>query len=306
MTCPNKPVKILSKNWERIESYPIIITNHETLKFIFPESLKSLLPHIHEGIPMDKHIEELIRIPESATGDFLDTYRAKFLPQEYDYKNQSLLRKYSNEVVKGLDANRLINGKENVADKYLFDFLEKHNINWDCFEYCYLTVRYFQFLLPQMPMVSRDKKQNISDLQSNSNDGEINFDGFFIDPHYFNKEKKSLGRTLSRFSFLPEINSHINLVRDMIQKSGEAQKLNNLILENDLNQQKRWINSKARKSLRQCIFCYRFFEGIGRVPRTCHSNKCKRADKAWKTLLERKGRSPKDFHFFNREDDENP
>jgi hypothetical protein len=103
-----KPVQILPKNWARIN--PTIGRGELIPKF--------LVPHLHQGIPMNKHLEELIHIPESNTNDFLYNYRARFLPQQYDYQSQNLLRKYSNEIVKGLNTRR-VNGKNSrPLDRY--------------------------------------------------------------------------------------------------------------------------------------------------------------------------------------------
>jgi hypothetical protein len=288
----NKPVKILPKNWARI---PPAISQGE----LIPEFL---CPHIHQGIPMDKHLEELIRIPEGNTNDYLHNYRARFLPQKYNYQNQNLLRRYSNEIVEGLRTRRVNGEHHRPLDQYLSDFCNRHDHGYCYFEYCRLTMDYFLFLLPQMPLFSRGKVSFLADMKSIP-DGERISENTLINGKNHQKYRNqmdSMGRVLGRFSFLPEMQKEIEMVTLMIEQAGESQKLKDLCIDNDLAHCRRLKPRKARKSLMQCIFCYRFFEGVGRVPRTCSSNECQKADKAWTKLLESKGLSPHDFYFFNR------
>jgi hypothetical protein len=281
---PIEPVKILLKNWKRMN--PRIIQGS-----LFPSVLA---PYIWEGIPMDKHLVELISIPEIDTNDFLHVYRAKFLPQKYDYQSQELLRKYSNEIIDELNKNRVHGKNPSPVDEYLLDFCNRHVHCYNYLEYCQLTIRYFGFLLPQLPLISEEKKHFLADLQSTLDDNAL-----FSDSKYY-KRAGSSRRVFRRFSFLEEMFYEISLVEVMIEQAGEAQKFRDLVLGLDSDHQVRWRGRKARKSLRQCVFCYRFFEGVGRVPRTCSNTECQQSDRAWKSLLDSKGFSPEDFGFFNR------
>jgi hypothetical protein len=283
----NEPVKILVKQWARIKAEPIVIGSLNSLEFAVPEFLT---PHLGQGIPMDEHLKELIRIPESDTGNFLHTYRAKFLPQEYDAKSQKLLRTYSNKIVQGLEQGRVGKTACDPVDKYLCDFCNREGISYEYLEYCTLTMKYFIFLLPQIPLISKEKKSFVSDLECVYKGDTSGLDTIFSDSIYHS----------NRFSFLPELHSHMNFVKNMINEAGESQAFYRLVAETDLAHQKRWATQKSKQSLRQCIFCYRFFEGVGRVPRTCTSDKCMKADKAWRTFIDARGCSPEDFGFFNR------
>lgn len=237
---------------------------------------------------MDKHIEELIRIPEGETNDFLHTYRARFLPQKYDYKNQDLLRKYSNKIVAGLNKARASGESPSAVNKYLLEFHNERSWDYQYFEYCWLMLKYFEHLLPQLPLISRSEKDFLADLRSSN-----------ISEEYKTKRIHTLSRVFNRFSFSHSFSEEVTLLRAAIEEIGKTAEFEKLVIEDGIQRQIYLGRNKVPKSLRQCIFCYRFFEGVGRVPRTCPDNLlCKKADKAWRTFLHSKGKAPEDFGFF--------
>ncbi len=118
----HKPVKILLKGWDRIE-FP---------KRIFADG-SSFTP----VIPNDTLLSELIRIPPPGGFDprGLDTYRADFLPQIYDYENQKLLRDYSSNLIWSLKRNCLGGENQSELDKFLRVFCINHGIQYEYHEF---------------------------------------------------------------------------------------------------------------------------------------------------------------------------
>jgi hypothetical protein len=108
----------------------------------------------------------LIRIPQSSDFDpfELQKYRNKFIPQEYEYKNQTELRKYSNNLIEGLHESYSLHKNQCEVDKFLRSFCTRHNVNYENHRYDLLLKAYCMSILP-FRRPSRDDKRQIEGVR---------------------------------------------------------------------------------------------------------------------------------------------
>lgn len=127
-------IKIL-KNWEQIK---------------FSERYFDNGTSISRSIPDDTLLDELIRIPQSSDVDRfgLQSYRNNFLPQEYDYKNQKLLRDWSDSLVEALLERYSVHENQCEVDKFMRSFCTRRNINYENYQYYWLLREYCMNILP--------------------------------------------------------------------------------------------------------------------------------------------------------------
>jgi hypothetical protein len=128
------PVKIISEGWKRIE---------------FPRRVFNDGSSFTPVIPSDTLLGELIRIPQSLWYDPLEfqRYLNQSLPQKYDYKNQKLLRDYSNKLIDELNKDRIGSPQQSETNEFLQDFCNEYSISYEHYEYCSLLTSYCRNIL---------------------------------------------------------------------------------------------------------------------------------------------------------------
>jgi hypothetical protein len=300
-----EPVKILSKGWERIE-FPALFRESPPLWGDTPG-----IP-IMAKIPSDTLLDELIRIPQptESTPFQLGKYQEIFLSQTYDYENQKLLRDYSNNLIYQLNLNRSSGIQADTNNVFVSDFCARIGVCFKFMEYCFLVNNYCRNILTIIPHDRKNKASLITALdarysacKTQQNFHEVNSQhADFKEREYHERSKKSLDPLRARFSeFFPAEVNIKQFVRTIVS-SGEIERYNSSILEDAANN-----NSEIRKyttdkgalpRLQQCLFCYRFTLATGKFTRTCLGGECAKAERNWKALLTRRGRSPEDYGFF--------
>jgi hypothetical protein len=274
-------------------------------------------------IPSQQILQELVRIPDPnqqqsedflvRTDSHLAHYREGFLPQIFDEDNQKLLQKYSNDLVKELRAehsSELLAFLKNYCERRGWDFHD-YEYWWFYSQYCY---RVLILRIKDIP----DWKRRNEDLYSVIKECKTNEDLLsarnkpLFDQVYQQSEKRTNElvnqRLKNRFKEFNIAFCRIENLLNMLAGDGESDKYNALVehrLRRRLGELDRYREKNGVPlSLRQCIFCYRFYEGKGKVSRLCtaesnvNNSLCKAADENWRKLLDRRGTSPEEFGYF--------